>query len=94
MKLIIAVLAKNRDKAIRKALLEKNIRMTRLTSQGGYFKHNNGTFLIGVEDSEVKDVIEVFKANCQTEVVSCDAVPYRVHEAIVFVCPLGDRRKF
>ena len=94
MKLIIAVIAQNREKAIRKALLQKNIRMTRLTSSGGYFKHHNQTFLIGAEDSDVPAIIATIQSLCETEIVKHDSKAYEVHEAVLFVCPLKSQSKF
>lgn len=94
MKLIIAIIAQDKDKIVRKALLEKNVRMTRISSMGGFFKSKNQTVLIGAEDDEVDMIIDIFKKHCETGIVKQGDKEYELHDALFFVCPLEDKIKF
>ena len=49
---------------VNKALMENKIRITKLTSSGGFLKAGNTTVFIGVEDQEVDNVIEMIKNEC------------------------------
>lgn len=94
MKLIIAIIQQDKGKEIRKALLEKDIRMTRISSTGGYFKNKSHTVLIGVEDEEVENVIDILRTHSETRIVKQDDESYEVHDVLAFVCPLEDKIKF
>lgn len=94
MKLIIAVISQKKQKVIQQALVDENIQITRLTSAGAFFQTHNQTFLIGVEDDELERVIEIIKNESKTEVVKHEDSSYEFHDAIVFVCPLADWKKY
>ena len=64
MKLIIAVIQDEYMTKVNKALMENKIRITKLTSSGGFLKAGNTTVFIGVEDQEVDNVIEMIKNEC------------------------------
>jgi uncharacterized protein YaaQ len=65
MKLIIAVVQdKDAGKLIRN-LMEKNYRVTKLASTGGFLKVGNTTLLIGAEDDKVNEVIDIIKEKCR-----------------------------
>ena len=42
-------------------LLRREYRTTRINSSGGFLSHGNATLLIGVERSEVEDVLAVVR---------------------------------
>jgi len=50
-----------------KELVDEGIRVTRLTSSGGFFRQGNTTLLSGVEDDEVQLVLQVIKDYVQKE---------------------------
>ena len=66
MKLIIAV-AQERDK---RRLFDRftieDIKFTVLNSTGGFLRQGNFTVLIGVDNSQVEDVMTVFRECCKT----------------------------
>lgn len=65
MKLIIAVVQdKDAGKLIRN-LMEKNYRVTKLASTGGFLKVGNTTLLIGAEDDKVNEVMDIIKEKCR-----------------------------
>jgi len=64
MKLLMVVV-QNKDSAkLSQALIEKGIRATRLASTGGFLRMGNTTFLIGVEDEKVDDVLSIIREHC------------------------------
>lgn len=47
-----------------RALTKQNIRTTKLASTGGFLRAGNTTFLIGVEDDKVQQVLDIIRDNC------------------------------
>lgn len=66
MKLIIAVVQDKDSNRLSEALINTNYRATKLASTGGFLKAGNTTFLIGTEDEQVDDVLQIIKENCQS----------------------------
>ena len=65
MKLIIAVVQDKDSNRLSNALIGEGIRATKLASTGGFLRSGNTTFMIGIEDDRVNDVIGVIKSNCK-----------------------------
>ncbi len=63
MKLVIAIVQDQDQNILSNAFLEANIRATKLSSTGGFLRSGNTTFLLGVEDHLVDEVLEIIK-NC------------------------------
>lgn len=62
---LLMVVVQNKDSAkLSQALIEKGIRATRLASTGGFLRMGNSTFLIGVEDEQVEDVLHIIRQTC------------------------------
>ncbi|MDE5416017.1 MAG: cyclic-di-AMP receptor [Bacillaceae bacterium] len=66
MKLIIAVVQDKDSNRLSEALVKTDYRATKLASTGGFLKAGNTTFLIGTEDENVDDVLEIIKDNCKS----------------------------
>jgi uncharacterized protein YaaQ len=64
MKLIIAVVQDKDSGRLANALIKEGYRATKLASTGGFLKAGNTTFMIGIEDDKVHDVLRVIKSNC------------------------------
>lgn len=65
MKLIIAIVQDKDSNRLSSALIAEGIRATKLASTGGFLRAGNTTFMIGVEDDRLDDVIQIIKANCK-----------------------------
>ncbi|MCI3923291.1 cyclic-di-AMP receptor [Paenibacillus sp. TRM 82003] len=65
MKLVMAVVQDKDSNRLSNALIKEGIRATKMASTGGFLRAGNTTFMIGIEDERVKDVLEVIKANCK-----------------------------
>jgi uncharacterized protein YaaQ len=70
MKLIIAIVQDQDSPSLVQDLTEKEFRVTKLASTGGFLKAGNTTLLIGVEDDKVNDVISVIEENCKTREIT------------------------
>lgn len=64
MKLIIAVVQGEDAQKTVVALTDKGISSTRISSTGGFLQQGNVTLLIGVEDAQVEEALQVIRANC------------------------------
>jgi uncharacterized protein YaaQ len=100
VKLIIAVVQDKDSHRLAQALIEEELRVTKLASTGGFLKSGNTTFLIGVDDEHVNRVLNIIQHNCQSRKRlmlpmgdSADAYPsppveVQVGGATVFVLPV------
>ncbi|AXF56567.1 cyclic-di-AMP receptor [Salicibibacter kimchii] len=66
MKLIIAVVQDKDSSRLSTALVENDYGATKLASTGGFLRAGNTTFLIGVENEQVADVLDIIKENCES----------------------------
>ncbi|WP_059105335.1 cyclic-di-AMP receptor [Shouchella shacheensis] len=109
MKLIIAVIQDKDSTRLSDALVKADFRATKLASTGGFLKAGNTTFLIGVEDAQMDEVMGLIQKNCRSreQVVApispmggnADSyVPYpvevQVGGATVFVLPVEQFEQF
>mgnify|MGYP001000915371 FL=1 len=70
MKLIIAIVQDQDAPSLIDDLTEKEHRVTKLASTGGFLKSGNTTLLMGVEDEDVKEVIGIIEDNCKTREIT------------------------
>lgn len=66
MKLIVAIIQNQDSKQLQDKFVEENIRATKLSSTGGFLRSGNTTFLIGVEENKINDVLAIIQENCST----------------------------
>lgn len=66
MKLIIAVVQDKDSARLSDALVKADFRATKLASTGGFLKAGNTTFLIGIEDDKVSELMAIIKKNCES----------------------------
>ena len=72
MKLVVAIVHNEDAGPLVDALLEREFRATRLHSSGGFLKQSNATIMVGVEESQIDDVLGIVRATCtsRTQVVN------------------------
>lgn len=97
MKLIIAVIEDSDAHLLMDVLKENNFQVTKLASTGGFLLQGNTTLLIGIEDNEVEQVLDLIRKTCMrrkkliphtaTELPTVINLPIEVETggAIVFV---------
>jgi uncharacterized protein YaaQ len=66
MKLIFSVVQGKDADGLRSALTEAGLRATQINSAGGFLRESNVTFLVGVEDARVPEVLRIIKQTCYT----------------------------
>jgi uncharacterized protein YaaQ len=64
VKLVVAIVHNEDARALVDALLERDLRATRLHSSGGFLRQSNATIVLGVEDAQVDPVLDVIRATC------------------------------
>jgi len=70
MKLIVAIVQDQDAQNVINELTEKEFRVTKLASTGGFLKAGNTTLLSGVENQQVDEVIEIIERNCKTREIT------------------------
>ncbi|MBE6082086.1 MULTISPECIES: cyclic-di-AMP receptor [Tissierellales] len=70
MKLIIAIVQDQDVVTLIDELTEKNFRVTKLSSTGGFLKSGNTTLLIGVENEKTQEVLKVIEYSCKTREIT------------------------
>ncbi|MCL4466614.1 MAG: cyclic-di-AMP receptor [Chloroflexi bacterium] len=75
MKLILAIVQNEDAGGLLEALSQKGYRSTRMNTAGGFLKESNATVVLGVEESQVEDVLAVIRANCHTRTQYLNPLP-------------------
>ncbi len=75
MKLIFAVVQNEDANNLSTALTKRGYGTTRYKSTGGFLRQGNVTFLVGVEDDKVDEVIRVIRDNCHTRTQYINPLP-------------------
>jgi len=72
MKLVVAIVHNEDAGVLVDALLERVYRATRLHSSGGFLKQSNATVIVGVDDPQVDEVLDIVRDNChaRTQIVN------------------------
>lgn len=63
MHLVVSIVAADDAESVTRALITAGHRVTRINTAGGFFRRGNVTLLIGVEQTQVDDVLRVIDAN-------------------------------
>lgn len=66
MKLVIAIVNDEDALDLLDELTDKEFRVTKLASTGGFLRSGNTTMMIGVEDEKVQDVLKIIEETCKT----------------------------
>ena len=64
MKMIIAIVQDQDSKELSDKLVKHNFRATKLATTGGFLRAGNTTFLSGVEDNRVDEMLQVINDTC------------------------------
>ena len=65
MKLVLAIVQDDDSIDLIEELTDKDYRVTKLATTGGFLKSGNTTLMIGVEEKEVKNLINVIEDVCK-----------------------------
>ena len=64
MKMVVAIVRDLDEEEVLQELLQQEFRVTRIASSGGFFRRGNATFMIGVEEDKVDQVIQIIRDRC------------------------------
>jgi len=66
MQLVYAIVQDKDVARLSERLVKKGIRATKLASTGGFLRSGNTTFMIGVDDERVDEVLDLIKQSCRS----------------------------
>lgn len=81
MKLLFAIIQNEDNKSLTRALIEKEISVTRISSTGGFLRGGNTTLMIGVPEEKLQTALDTIKEHsCRRQVVTAPAagIPHNV----------------
>ena len=64
MKLIIAIMRDSDTDVVSSALTSEGFKITSVASTGGFLRRGQTTAMIGVEDDEVQQALEIIRSHC------------------------------
>ncbi len=65
MKLIIAIIKDEDNDSVSRALTKENFRVTLIASTGGFLRSGRSTLLIGVDDDQVENALDLIRDACK-----------------------------
>lgn len=93
-KLIVAVIQNEVADAVVDALLEAEFRATRLASTGGFLRRGNTTLLIGADEDQVDQVLDLVRASARSGIAPSDSSEAAMSaSATVFVLDLEEYQR-
>ncbi len=69
MKLLITIVQNDDVTALLEAIVESGHSATKLSSSGGLLRNGNTTLLIGVEESDVDEMMDIIKSTCRQRTI-------------------------
>ncbi|MFX3619064.1 MAG: cyclic-di-AMP receptor [Sporolactobacillus sp.] len=66
MKLVLAVIQDKDSNQLQSALVDGGFHVTKLASTGGFLKSGNTTFMIGIEDDRVNELLAIIHDQCRS----------------------------
>jgi len=93
MKLIVAVVQNEDADNVIDALLENDFRATRLASTGGFLRRGNTTVMIGVQDHQIEQVLDLIRHEARARAQKEQTGEVQTAAATVFVLDLEDYQR-
>jgi uncharacterized protein YaaQ len=84
MKLIITILSDDDWEPVSRALIENDLRVTRIASTGGFFRRGSSTLMIGIEKEKVEQAIDLIRNSISP------AIDPNIKRATLFVLNVED----
>ena len=107
MKLIVAIVQKEDANRLQRTFVKENIRATKLATTGGFLSEGNTTFLIGIDNKHVKQVLRIIKEESKSREeymnpnlvmtgfeMSSQPIKITVGGATCFVLPVEEFKQF
>jgi uncharacterized protein YaaQ len=84
MDLVLSVVQNEDAEPVTRALLAAGHRVTRINTAGGFLRRGNVTLLVGVDETQVDDVLRIIGASCRPQSQTSSAET-QAHRATAFV---------
>lgn len=68
MKMIVAIVSDEHAEPVMQALMKSELHATRIASSGGFLRQGSSTLMVGVEQDEVDQAIQLIGENCPPSV--------------------------
>lgn len=91
MKLIIAIIQNDDERALLSKLMREGYRATKLATTGGFLRTGNTTVMIGIEEEKLNDVFGIIHDTCRTRTVTMPSFPYAMEAGFHAVMPVETR---
>ncbi len=75
MKLVVAIVHKDDAGQLQDVLRTHNYQSTLISTTGGFLREGNATFLIGVDEPKLGDVLGLVKQSCRTRTQLVNPMP-------------------
>jgi len=85
MKLVVTIVRDQDAGRVLDALIAREYRATRINTAGGFLKRGNATLLVGVQDDQVDEVIEIIQEVCHR----ADGAGKSNGAGVLFVLPVA-----
>lgn len=91
MKLVLSIINTDDAHKVSSALMRSGYQVTRLSTTGGFLRTGNVTFLTGVSDEKVEDVIEIIrsKSNKRNQTVPTTQACFGSETALNSIMPFS-----
>lgn len=88
MKLVIGIINNDDANDLLAEITKASFQATKLATSGGFLKMGNVTVLVGVEDEQVDEVVEIFRACCSRRTQMIPTAPPFLGEGFVSAAPV------
>jgi len=85
MKLVVAVVNREDEEGVSRALAERGLVATKIPSKGGFLDHENTTFFIGVEEERLSEVKALILEKTRPRQLELDGARLDLGGATIFV---------
>lgn len=78
MKLVFAIVQNDDAKPLTRMLVERELRVTQVSSAGGFLRGSNSTLMIGVEEERLEEVLSIIENKSQRRKSISPTLPFSV----------------
>ncbi|MBI5300515.1 MAG: cyclic-di-AMP receptor [Chloroflexi bacterium] len=75
MKMVMAIVQNDDSGALANALRKKNFASTLISTTGGFLREGNATFMIGVEEARMDELLALIRDSCVTRTQFVNPMP-------------------
>lgn len=91
MKMVIAVIQNDDERALLGKLMQAGFRATKLATTGGFLRTGNTTVMIGIEDDKLNEVFGIINDTCRSRTVTIPTHPHSVETGVSIAYPVETR---